>query len=600
MSSAGSTFRTAEPDLTKVLDRIHTGELQLPDFQRSWVWDDIHIRSLIASISRSFPIGSVMLLETGGDGVRFRPRVVQGAPDHRVEPQQLILDGQQRMTSLYLALRSGAPVPTRTEKGRDIERLYYLDIEACLDPEADREDAVVSVPSDRVLRENFNRDVTLDLSTDELEAAAGFFPLASLLDAARYAQWRRGYQRMFRLDESKLDRFDAFEVQVLEPIRRYRVPAIELTRDTSKEAVCQVFEKVNTGGVSLTVFELATATFAADDFDLRKDWETRSERFNENEILRAVESTDFLQAVTLLASYERHLLAGGAVSCKRRDMLNLTLAQYQKCAARIEQGFVWGARLLARERVFDARNLPYRTQLVPLAGVCAVLGDRFDVDTTKQKLARWYWCGVFGELYGGSTETRLAYDIADVPAWISGGAEPRTIRDANFSPTRLLTLQSRQSAAYKGLAALLIQEGCADFINGDTIELTTYFDQAVDIHHIFPRSHCEKQHYPRNKWNSVVNKAPLTARTNRIIGGHAPSKYVGSIERNHDVSVGRMDAILASHLIDPALLRQDAFDAFIVRRARALLDVIEKATGKEVSGRDTENVVAAFGAPLVA
>ncbi len=94
MTTSGSTFRTAEPDLSKLLEQVHAGELQLPDFQRGWVWDDNHIRSLIASVSKSFPIGSVMLLETGGEGVRFKPRAVEGAPENGTKPQQLILDGQ--------------------------------------------------------------------------------------------------------------------------------------------------------------------------------------------------------------------------------------------------------------------------------------------------------------------------------------------------------------------------------------------------------------------------------------------------------------------------------------------------------------------------
>ena len=164
MTLTASTFRTAEPALSELLDSIHSGKVQLPDFQRGSVWDDNHIRSLIASISRSFPIGSVMLLENGGDGVRFKPRTVEGAPSTSVAPEQLILDGQQRMTSLYLALRSGKPVATRTEKGKDVDRYYYIDISACLDREADREDAVVSISPERVIRTNFNRDMALDLS----------------------------------------------------------------------------------------------------------------------------------------------------------------------------------------------------------------------------------------------------------------------------------------------------------------------------------------------------------------------------------------------------------------------------------------------------
>jgi hypothetical protein len=288
------------------------------------------------------------------------------------------------------------------------------------------------------------------------------------------------------------------------------------------------------------------------------------------------------------------------VSCKRKDVLNLSLEQYRAQADRIERGLLEAARLLVREKVFDSRNLPYPSQLTPLSAICAVLAERFESDAVKEKLARWYWCGVFGELYGGTTETRFSNDIVDVVAWTTdSGPDPRSVRDANLAPTRLLTLQTRQSAAYKGMMALLIQSGSADFINGDTIEVTSFFDQAVDIHHIFPRAHCEKQGHHRSQWNSVVNKAPLTARTNRILGGSAPSRYLRSIETKHGVRPERLDTILGTHCVNAGLLRQDDFDAFIRDRACRLLDLVEAAMGKAVSGRDSEEVVEAFGGPLV-
>lgn len=598
MTTIGNTFRTGEPGLAELLNQIHTGDVQLPDFQRGWVWDDDHIRSLIASVSMSYPIGSVMLLETGGDSARFKPRVVQGAPaPNGKKPAQLILDGQQRMTSLYLALRSGQAVPTRTDKGKDIDRVYYLDIAKAIDAEADREDAVVSLPPNRMRLTDFNRVVEFDVSTAEKEYEQGYFPLGVMFSDTYY-DWCQGYRAHHGYDKEKMRQLDSFEKKVVQRFRTYRVPSIELTRDTRKDAVCQVFEKVNTGGVALTVFELMTATFAAEEFDLRQDWNERQARLQERAVLKDVAASDFLQAVTLLASYERSLVEKTGVSCKRRDILNLTLAQYKGCAGRIEKGLLNAARLLVREKVFDAYNLPYGTQLVPLSAICAVLGDRFESDAVKQKLARWYWCGVFGELYGGANETRYAMDIVDVVAWIGGGQEPRSIRDANFAPTRLLTLQSRLSAAYKGVMAHLMQVGSNDFINGDSIEVTTYFEQAVDIHHIFPRSYCEKVEYPRAKWNSVVNKAPMTARTNRILGGNAPSRYLASIESNHGVATKRLDEILTTHLIAPALLRGDSFDEFIRHRARLLLDMVEKAMGKAVVGRDAEDVVKEFGAAL--
>jgi hypothetical protein len=284
------------------------------------------------------------------------------------------------------------------------------------------------------------------------------------------------------------------------------------------------------------------------------------------------------------------------VSGKRKDILKLKLEEYRQFADPIEAGLVKAASLLTREKVFDTYSLPYQTQLIPLSVICAILGNRFELDPVKKALARWYWCGVFGELYGGANEARFANDIQDVPAWLEGGAEPRTIRDSNFAPTRLLTLQTRLSAAYKGVMTQLMQQGSCDFISGDPIELTTYFETAVDIHHIFPRGYCESRGLPRQKWNSVINKTPLSARTNRILGGDRPSLYLNRVARDKGVGGEQLDTILRTHLIDPTLLRADDFESFILDRACSLLDLIEDATGKPIPGRDSDEVVKAFGA----
>jgi uncharacterized protein with ParB-like and HNH nuclease domain len=112
---AGSTFQTNPINLNKILDDCHCGTLQLPDFQRSWVWDEDRIKSLIASVSRAFPVGALMSLDTGGP-VNFKPRPVEGAPSDakHMPPQSLLLDGQQRMTSLYQVTLRGQVVETVT------------------------------------------------------------------------------------------------------------------------------------------------------------------------------------------------------------------------------------------------------------------------------------------------------------------------------------------------------------------------------------------------------------------------------------------------------------------------------------------------------
>jgi hypothetical protein len=598
--STVSTFRTAEPFLQQLLEHIHSGQIQLPDFQRPWVWDDIHIRELIASVSLSYPIGAIMLMETGGEGARFKPHLVQGVEMSRPpQPDKLILDGQQRLTSLYLALRSGHPVPTQNEKKQSIQRVYYLDILKCIDEDADRLDAVLSIAADRMIKSDFARRIDLDLSTPEKEYENGLFPLDRMLDPARFFEWSNAYSSYFKFDPARIQILNRFQQEIWLRFQQYKLPVIELLKETPKEAVCQVFEKVNTGGVSLTVFELMTASFAADEFELRKDWEQRLARaFSQQPVLQDFDATDLLTSVTLLASFHQHRNVGTHVSCKRKDVLKLRLNEYCQYADSIQEGALSAARLLVGEKVFDAKNLPYKTQLVPLAAICAFLGRRFESEPIRRKLARWYWCGVFGELYGGANETRYALDIQDVIAWIEGGPEPRTIADANFQPTRLLTLQSRQSAAYKGLMARLMQVGSLDFLSGDSIEVTTYFDRAIDIHHVFPAAYCQRMSLDRQLWNSVINKVPLSSYTNRKLGGQAPSRYLAAIEKNEHMSSHRLDEILSTHVIEPAPLRGDHFLDFIRTRASRLLDLIVDATGKPVTGRDTDEVVRAFGAEL--
>src|SRR5580765_5919074 len=149
----GSTFQTNPIDLNRLLDECHRGTIQLPDFQRSWVWDEDRIKSLIASVSRAFPVGALMSLDTGGP-VNFKPRPVEGAPPEakKQQPQSLLLDGQQRMTSLYQVTLRRKVVETVTPKNKKVKRWFYLDIRQALDANADREEAVVAVPEDRVIR----------------------------------------------------------------------------------------------------------------------------------------------------------------------------------------------------------------------------------------------------------------------------------------------------------------------------------------------------------------------------------------------------------------------------------------------------------------
>jgi uncharacterized protein with ParB-like and HNH nuclease domain len=176
-----SSFYSNDVSISDILKSIFKAEIQLPDFQRGWVWDDYRIKTLIASISNSYPVGAVMFLEYGGDNIRFKYRPFTGV-DLNSKPDKLVLDGQQRLTSVYCAMFSKKVVETITEKKVDIKRFYYLDIKECLNPETDRVDAVLSIPEDKKLVSDFGRKVDLDLSTREKEFENHMFPLNLVYD----------------------------------------------------------------------------------------------------------------------------------------------------------------------------------------------------------------------------------------------------------------------------------------------------------------------------------------------------------------------------------------------------------------------------------
>ena len=598
-----STFDSTKLPLPQVLADITAGIIQLPDFQRGWVWDDEHVKSLMISIARSFPVGAVMMLDTGGE-VRFQVRPIENVTfkDKVPDPERLILDGQQRLTSLTQVLALNKPVQTFNEKGKPIKRRYYIDIATAL--EDDRlEEAFISVPADRKVKTNFDRDVVLDLSTRELEVTNFYFPCSEILSSDAWEE------ALHEHAPEKFSDFMAFRKKVLTAFRSYQLPAITLGKATSKEAVCLVFEKVNTGGVPLSVFELVTATFAADGFNLRDDWfgskergvKGRVSRLDKEPILKGIAAADFLQVISILKSSAMRKAdisdgkkgkAISAVSAKRATVLSLTLEDYQKWAPEVEEGFLLVAKFMRKQCFFSGRELPYRTQLVPLAAVLSQIKERWLEPQIYDRLSRWFWCGVLGELYGGAVETRIAIDFEELMPWITSDLDdegyelidglPRTIIEAAFQESRLNTLRSRNSAAYKGLNVLVLRQGARDFFWKASIQELDHEDVALDIHHIFPRAWCEDQGIKESTYNSIVNKTPISYKANRMIGRKAPSVYLADLQKNKQVNLSdeEMNEILASHYIPKKKLREDDFEAFYRGRKGKLIKIVETVMGK--------------------
>ena len=179
------------------------------------------MKSLIASVSRAFPVGALMTLNTGGP-VNFKPRTIEGAPpaSRHITPQSLLLDGQQRMTALYQVTLRGKVAETTTVKNRKVKRWFYIDIRKALDPGLDREEAIIGVPEDRVIRTDFGREVTLDVSTPEREYASLMYPVSRVFE---WYDWLVSFDEHWRGHQDEAvhrQEIRAFRTEVLDILPR--------------------------------------------------------------------------------------------------------------------------------------------------------------------------------------------------------------------------------------------------------------------------------------------------------------------------------------------------------------------------------------------
>ena len=586
-------------DIKALLEKIKQGEIQLPDFQREWVWKDKQIKSLLESVIRGFPINSILLLECDTNNLKFAHRSIEGAGKTDAAPQYLILDGQQRLTSLFGALFSDEPVEIK--KGNK-EYFYYVDMKKAIKSvknSSDEEDLIISVPPSRKLK---TKDKNLDLSTPEKEFAAGMFPLNKIFDSRK---WLRVYER-FHNDESAVDLTDTFNEEIIDKVSSYKFIAIKIDKDTPLEAVCKIFEKVNISGVVLTIFDLSTAILASyreggKSISLRDDWNKISEnefKTTTLEILKDIDGTEFITALTLLVSYRNYRDGKGYVGCKRENILNIAPTDYLQYKDALADGFVDAGKFLEEEGITKIKYLPYKPQLIPMAALLAELkiSDKNNA-AARDKFRQWYWCGVFSETYRDGHLARFAKDIVQVMNWIESGEEPEIIKDTQVVASALIRVKSIQSAVFKGMVSMIFKNKATDFRSGRAMALSANHGENIDVHHIFPKKYCEDRDFQPTVYDSILNKTPISSETNKIIGQKAPSIYIKEFERQGNSS-RQIDDSFASHFIDAALCRADDFDAFVVDRAKKILDAVENLTGLKVVGRDSPEIQKLFGTTI--
>jgi hypothetical protein len=280
------------------------------------------------------------------------------------------------------------------------------------------------------------------------------------------------------------------------------------------------------------------------------------------------------------------------VACRRNEVLSLSLEEYQRFSAMTASGYEEAARFLHGQKILSSEDIAYPVQLVGLAAILSIIG--FPHEQMRSKLGTVVVVRHLRGMYTGWNSSRTARDMLEVPEWLHGGALASTVELASFAPHRLLSVCRRHGAIYKGLNALLRRNGAIDFLSGEALSDVKFFDDAIESHHVFPVAWCQKQGLESGRYNCLVNRTPLSEATNRFIGGRAPSVYLGKLQQQ-GISKKRLDSILRSHLIEPATLWDDDFEAFFELRTQALLDLIGKAMGKSVELESFEGQAQANG-----
>ena len=387
--------------LKELLAEVHNRAAVLPDFQRDFVWEPSATQDLIVSIAYNYPAGSI--LRVRDEQRAFAVREFEGAPSlNGTRPIFLVLDGQQRLTSLYQAFYGVG------------EHRYFLDLRK-LTTGADFEEAIFHLRTTtkwaKALEQFDNQAKDLLLPLSVLKGGAGGF-----------GQWSRRVARQLA-DRERIqleDALDGIEQQWIQPIDDYHFPVVTLSEKTKADALCTIFETLNRTGVKLSAFELLTARFWPKDIRLRQLWDEAKES---NPIIDEFDVDPYyiLQGIALACR--------PAPSCKRSDVLNLTADNIREWWDKVVRGLALGLEILRDDcKVVLPKWLPYSTMLPTLAAVLARTGfvRTADAGAQREKLKRWFWCASLGQAYESAPNSKSAKDVVEILPWLAGGAEPES------------------------------------------------------------------------------------------------------------------------------------------------------------------------------
>jgi hypothetical protein len=544
--------------VSALLREVHNGSMVLPDFQRDFVWDPTATQGLLVSISNKYPAGS--LLRARDTRRDFETRAFDKAPEPRGLHTYLVLDGQQRLTSLYHALYGEG------------DYRFFIDLKlALLTFSLDKNDETI------FLRRTRGRGVQ-DLENDITRQASELVLPVSVFNKRNGGFWKWVTDVRDELGEAQRADFERNMQQLhgecLRNFEEYQFPVVTLNQEVPTEALCTIFETLNKTGVKLTIFELLTARFARYGISLRTLWETAK---NRNPILEEYDIDPYsaLQAISLLVSG----------SCQKKKILDLTKVQLEENWDLIINSLVKGLEILRDDcKVMNRKWLPTPSMVGPLATLCAISSQLNphgpELGVHKRQIIRWLWCAMFGQRYEAAANTRAERDVRDMRAWFEGGPIPEMINLFRFEKETLYEVSSKAGSIYKSVICLTMasEPHARDFHNGNIISFQMVNNGEVDDHHIFPAAYLEniKGITRRAMRDCVLNRTLIDRVTNQQISDRPPSEYLRDIDAQLNA-----DDILNSHLIPigkDSPIRVDDFELFLSKRADLIVSAIGRVT----------------------
>lgn len=582
-----SQFITGTQSINELLGQVTSGRLGLPEFQRRFRWDRDRVRGLLVSILNDYPVGSLLFYCPGNPRL-FGRRPLEGAPALKDTPDvSLALDGQQRLTSLVQALQGKGDVR------------YYLDVAALL-ASADTEDQITyAVPQYRkvfrkeewyvhhhlLLRPTGGYEV---FHADKDEQTRKLLPLKLLAQEFEWMPWLMTAG------------FTTTEISVIASARQrllhgYKFPVVTLTADVTPDRVCFIFEKINSSGLQLSLFELLNAKLyrapapGEAGMNLAHMWteaKVRHPRF----VRFGVWELMVLQTLALFSTRDK------TPGCRRKEIFELTVEDVRDLWPRAIAAVDAVLQLLEeRAGIRNSTWFPFPTMTPALAVIYDSFREALHGRPTEaaavERLLRYYRCAVFANRFGSAVETKLAEDTRAVTAWIASGDSkiPLWIKQFEFNVQTLRQVTTTSSAVYQGVFCLVLRTA-NDLHSGSPLTADWIAKYKVDDHHIFPKKTLVGVASTKD-CNCVLNRTLIGSSTNKSIRDKRPSLYLPGWRKagaNVDVDAVLDSLAIPSRAESPEIEAPggyaETFSTFLRRRERLLGQLIAAATGGKVHG----------------